>query len=92
MGRQNCSNCGQVFNTHFNPSSSKNHSCDPKFLKKRSDDNEKTIVNRFETYLEQTLPILDFYKEKKLLHKINGIDKIDAIFGKICDIIERLET
>ena len=92
LGRQNCSNCGQVFNTHFNPSSSKNHLCDPKFLKKRSDDNEKTIVNRFETYLDQTLPILDFYKEKKLLHKINGIDKIDAIFGKICDIIERLET
>ena len=92
LGRQNCSNCGQVFNTHFNPSSSKNHSCDPKFLKKRSDDNEKTIVHRFETYLNQTLPILDFYKEKKLLHKINGISKIEAIFVEICDIIERLET
>ena len=92
LGRQNCSNCGQVFNEHFNPSSSKNHSCDPKFLQKRSDDNEKTIVNRFETYLGQTLPILDFYKEKKLLHKINGISKIEAIFGEICDIIDRLET
>ena len=92
LGRQNCSNCGQVFNKYFNPSSSDNHSCDPKFLQKRSDDSEQIIANRFETYLDQTLPILDYYKEKKLLHKINGMSKIEAIFEKICDIIGSLET
>ena len=62
LGRQTCNNCGFIFNEYFNPATNKNHSCDPKFLDKRSDDNEGAIVNRFENYISKTLPILDFYK------------------------------
>ena len=91
-GRQTCINCGLIFNEYYYPASSKNHSCDPKFLNKRSDDNKKTIINRFETYLNKTLPILDFYKEQNLLHQINGMAKIDQIFDEICGIIASLET
>ena len=91
-GRQTCINCGLIFNEYYYPASSKNHSCDPKFLNKRSDDNKKIIINRFETYLNKTLPILDFYKEQNLLHQINGMAKIDQIFDEICGIIASLET
>ncbi len=91
-GRQTCVNCGLIFNEYYYPASSKNHSCDPKFLNKRSDDNKKIIINRFETYLNKTLPILDFYKEQNLLHQINGMAKIDQIFDEICGIIASLET
>ena len=92
LGRQSCSNCGLIFNEFFYPSTKKNHSCDSKFLIKRSDDNEKTIKNRFETYMTYTLPILDFYKEKKLLHQINGMREKDEIFKEIRGIIASLET
>ena len=92
LGRQICNNCGLIFNEYFMPATSKNHSCDPKFLNKRSDDNEKTIINRFETYLNKTLPILDFYKGQNLLHHINGMLEIDQIFGEIRAIIASLET
>ena len=92
LGRQTCINCGLIFNEYYYPASSKNHSCDPKFLNKRSDDNKKIIINRFETYLNKTLPILDFYKEQNLLHQINGMAKIDQIFDEICGIIASLET
>ena len=92
LGRQTCNNCGLIFNEYYYPASSKNHSCDPKFLNKRSDDNKKTIINRFETYLNKTLPILDFYKEQNLLHHINGMLKIDQIFDEIRVIIASLET
>ena len=34
-GRQTCLNCGLIFNEYFNPATSKNHSCDEKFLEKR---------------------------------------------------------
>ena len=91
-GRQTCVNCRLIFNEYYYPASSKNHSCDPKFLNKRSDDNKKTIINRFETYLNKTLPILDFYKEQNLFHQINGMAKIDQIFDEICGIIASLET
>ena len=92
LGRQTCINCGLIFNEYFMPATSKNHSCDPKFLSKRSDDNEKTVTNRFETYLNKTLPILDFYKEQNLLHDINGMLEIDQIFDEIRAIIASLET
>ena len=91
-GRQTCTNCGLIFNEHYFPASNKNHSCDPKFLNKRSDDNENTIKHRFETYLDKTLPILNFYKEQNLFHQINGMAKIDQIFDEICGIIASLET
>ena len=92
QGRQICINCGLIFNEYFNPATNKNHSCDPKFLNKRSDDNENTITRRFETYLKKTLPILDFYKEQNLLHYINGMLEIDQIFEEIRTIIGSLET
>ena len=92
LGRQICTNCGLIFNEYFNPPTKKNHSCDSKFLNKRPDDNEKIIINRFETYLNKTLPILDFYKGQNLLHQINGMAKIDQIFEEIQGIIASLEA
>ena len=92
LGRQSCSKRGLIFNEYFNPASSINHSCGEKYLEKRTDDNEKTITQRFETYLEKTLPILNFYKELNLLHQINGKAKIDDIYNEIRGIIASLET
>ena len=92
LGRQICTNCELIFNEYYHPSTIKNHNCDPKFLDKRSDDNEKTIIYRYETYLEKTLPILDFYKEQNMLHQINGMADIDQIFKEIQAIISSLEA
>ena len=92
LGRQICSNCGLIFNEFFFPATKKNHLCDTKFLHKRSDDNEKTITNRFKTYDDMTLPILNFYREQGLLHQINGMAKIDDIYEQIRGIITSIET
>ena len=92
LSRQTCTKCGLIFNEYFKPSTNKNHSCDPQFLSKRSDDNKKTIISRFETYLNKTLPILNFYKEQNLLHHINGMAEIDQIFEEIRYIIASLEA
>ena len=92
IGRETCSNCGLVFNKFFNPSNKSNHTCDSKFLKKRSDDNEEILNSRYGTYLEETLPILNFYQEQKLLHEIDGTRKIDQIYEEIRGIITSLET
>ena len=92
LGRQTCSNCGLIFNKYYKPSTSKNHSCDPKFLSQRADDKEETIMKRYETYLIKTLPILDFYKGQNLLHQINGMTEIGHIFTEIQGILTSLET
>jgi len=91
-GRQTCLNCGLIFNKYFNPPTSRNHSCDVKFLEKRLDDNKEIILHRYEAYLDKTLPILNFYKEINLLHQINGMLEIEEIYKEIRGIIASLET
>ena len=76
----------------FKPSNIDNHSCKGKYLVKRSDDNEKTILKRYETYLDKTLPILNHYKRLNLLHEIEGKTGIDQIFDEISHIITSLEA
>ena len=92
LGRQICSNCGSTFNEFFNPSNFKTHKCDTKYLRKRSDDNEKTIKNRFSVYNNDTYPILRYYKECNLLREINAMNKIDQIYEEICQIINLMNT
>jgi len=91
LGRQTCSKCGLIFNEYFKPSTNVNHKCGSEFLVKRSDDNEGVITNRFKTYLDKTLPIINFYKERNLLHDINGAAEIHQIFEEIRTIIASLE-
>ena len=92
LGRQTCAKCGQIFNQYFKQSSKVNHTCGNEYLIKRQDDNEKTIIHRYKTYLEKTFPILEYYKKLSLLHEINGNIEIDQIFKQITRIIAPLET
>ena len=92
LGRRICSNCGMIFNIYFSPSTKQNHKCEEKYLQKRTDDTEKVIKKRFDTYKNETLPILNFYKEQNLLHQINGMAKIDDISKEIRGIIASIET
>ena len=92
IGRQVCSMCGLTFNEFFNQSTKENHHCDIKFLQKRSDDNEKTARNRFETYTKETLPVLDCYKKQNLLYEIDGTNHIHEIYKEIRRITHSLET
>ena len=92
LGRLVCSKCGLTFNKYFDPPQKEKYNCNLKYLKVRTDDNEKTIKNRFYTYTKETLPILDYYVDKKILHKIDGTRQINQIFGEIRSIFASLET
>ena len=92
LGRQTCNKCGLIFNIYYNKSTESNHDCGNQFLSTRSDDNEKTILERFKTYENKTLPILEYYKKQKILKEINGVGEIDVIFNEIQGILASLET
>jgi len=92
QGRETCSKCGLIFNKFFNPATDENHKCDKTFLHKRVDDTEKTLKSRFETYAKKTLPILDYYRNQKLLREIDGKGKINDIYQQIYQIIHSLEA
>ena len=89
-GRVICTRCFRIFNVYLNPPNSKNHKCEKKYLEKRTDDNSKTILNRYETYVAKTKPILDYYNKKGLFLEIDGNQKILEIYGKIKGILENI--
>ena len=58
-----------------------------KILEKRSDDNLNTILKRYDTYMETTKPVLDFYSKNQNFYEIDGSDEIDVISSKIEQIL-----
>ena len=58
-----------------------------KILEKRSDDELDTILKRYDTYMETTKPVLDFYSKNSNFHEIDGSGEIDEITNKIDTLI-----
>ncbi len=54
-----------------------------KILEKRSDDELDTILKRYDTYMETTKPVLNFYSKNSYFHEIDGSDEIEQITNKI---------
>ena len=54
-----------------------------KILEKRSDDELDTILKRYDTYMETTKPVLDFYSKNPNFHEIDGSAEIEQITNKM---------
>ena len=54
-----------------------------KILEKRSDDEFNTILKRYDTYMETTRPVLDFYSKNSNFYEIDGSSEISEITAKI---------
>ena len=59
-----------------------------KIIEKRSDDNFDTLLKRYDTYMETTRPVLDFYSKNPNFHEIDGSLEIDQITNKIDAFLE----
>ena len=58
-----------------------------KILEKRSDDDLKTFIKRYDTYMATTKPVLDFYSKKPNFYEIDGNSEINEITTKIDNFI-----
>ena len=54
-----------------------------KILEKRSDDDLNTILKRYDTYMETTKPVLDYYSKNPNFYEIDGSLEISEITAKI---------
>ena len=54
-----------------------------KTLEKRSDDDSNIILKRYDTYMDMTRPVLDFYSKNSNFYEIDGALKIEQITAKI---------
>jgi len=88
-GRRTCSNCGAIYHIVNNPPLAGNvcKVCGNQVVQ-RADDTEETVKNRLEVYKSQTEPLLNYYRERKLLTDIDGERELDEVFENICRVLE----
>ena len=58
-----------------------------KLLERRSDDDATTILKRYDTYMQVTKPVLDYYSKNKNFNEIDGSLEINNISQKIEEIL-----
>jgi adenylate kinase len=92
-GRYSCAKCGAGYHDKFHRPK-KDGVCDEcgstEFMR-RADDNEEIVRQRLAAYHAVTEQILPFYKEKSILHSVDGMAAIDVVTRQIEDVIEQLQ-
>lgn len=86
LGRLICPKCGKSYNDKIESLMPKvNGICDScgSAIEKRVDDTEETFKTRFDTYMENTKPIIDYYNEKNKLINIDASKDAEDIFKDI---------
>lgn len=92
VGRLSCSNCGSVYNNEFDESKPLNEGLCNKCnisLSKREDDTEEVFEKRYETYIKETYPLVEFFENKGLLFRIENVLDKEETFKQIEQIINR---
>jgi adenylate kinase len=90
-GRRLCGACGKSYNVNnktFAPTSPGVCDVCGAELIQRPDDTEAVAENRIDVYNEQTLPLVEYYRDKGILTELDGMgpieDKLDAM-GKLLE-------
>ena len=86
FGRLNCPKCGASYNKFYDFLKPKKEGlCDTcgSQLTGRSDDTEEAFNSLFEVFLNDTYPILDYYKQKGVLKTIDACKSMEDIFKEI---------
>ena len=89
LSRIVCSNCGTSYNLIVEALRPKKENiCDKcnNELKVRSDDNEETFINRFDTYIDKTQSLIDYYENKNVLKVVKVLEDLSAL-----DIFKEIE-
>jgi adenylate kinase len=88
--RRSCKSCGAVYHLEFSPPkhAGKCDKCGGD-LYQRSDDTEQTVRARLKTYKDQTLPVSQYYRDKGILHVVDGEGPIPQVYERITAAIRK---
>jgi len=89
-GRWTCRNCQAVYHVLHNPPREAGM-CDVcgGQLYQRADDTPETHRKRIEVYLDQTTPLIEFYRKRGVLVEINGEQEIQGVYAELLAAVQR---
>ncbi|MBI3738884.1 MAG: nucleoside monophosphate kinase, partial [Chloroflexi bacterium] len=87
-GRWTCKAEGHIYNEKFNPPKVAGKcDIDGSELYQRDDDKAETVTKRINVYLEQTTPLIDYYRAQKKLVEIDGTQPIEKVTDALLSAI-----
>lgn len=88
-GRRVCESCGASYHMKFNPpkDDERCNICGNSVIQ-RKDDTEATVVERLKVYTNQTQPLIEYYKGKKILASVDGRKSIEEVMEHVCSVLE----
>lgn len=83
-GRRICRNCQAPYHITFHPPAQEGI-CDRcgGVLYQRDDDREETVRHRLQVYREQTAPLISYYHQKQVLHKVDGVGEVEEVSERL---------
>lgn len=92
-GRRLCKECGAIYNMN-NPKLTPKveGTCDKcgGELYQRSDDNLESLETRYNTYVEKTQPLIDFYSAKGNLYTVDSNKGSEYTFEQVTELLKTL--
>lgn len=87
-GRRTCRGCGAPYHRSFDPPKREDvcDRCGGELLQ-RDDDREETVRARLDVYDTQTLPLVDYYRQRGILREIDGVGKVEDIQNRMVDAL-----
>ncbi len=87
-GRRVCESCQRVYHVNLPPTVDWTcDNCGGKVVQ-RDDDTEEAIDRRLQLYEEQTVPIIEYYRERGMLAQISGIGDGDDVFKRLVQVVD----
>ena len=82
--RRSCPKCKAIYNLVTKPPK-KDEVCDADgaALEHRSDDTESVVRSRYQVYLKETSPLVDYYRAQDKLVSVHGVGAISEVLNRL---------
>ncbi|MGA7193390.1 MAG: adenylate kinase [Anaerolineales bacterium] len=90
-GRRICRAQGHIYHEKFSPPKVAGKcDIDGSELYQREDDTAETITNRIKVYLQQTAPLIDYYRQGNKLIEIDGAQPFEKVTDSLLSVIKKV--
>ena len=56
----------------------------------RADDNAESIHKRFRTFVETSMPVVDYFdKELRKLERVSAVGEVDDVYARVKEVLKR---
>lgn len=92
LGRINCADCNKIYNKYFDKPKMHGvcNECRSKRLVSRVDDDHNTIISRIKEYQDNTLHLVDYYKDKGKLFTVQGGQSKKKVTEELSSVIKKI--